>query len=42
MTARIVSIGAVELPKPKEGQWENILRYDRKNRRVILNGVECK
>ena len=27
---------------PKEGQWENILRYDRKKRRVILNGVECQ
>jgi integrase len=27
---------------PKEGQWENTLRYDRKKRRVILNGVECK
>ncbi len=25
---------------PKEGQWENTLRYDRKRRRVILNGVE--
>jgi hypothetical protein len=27
---------------PKEGQWENTLRYDRKKRRMILNGVECK
>ena len=27
---------------PKEGQWENTLRYDRKKRRVILNGVECQ
>lgn len=27
---------------PKEGQWENTLRYDRKKRRVILNGVETK
>ena len=26
---------------PKHGQWENTLRYDRKKRRVILNGVEC-
>jgi integrase len=26
---------------PKEGQWENTLRYDRKKRRVILNGIEC-
>jgi len=26
---------------PKDGQWENTLRYDRKKRRVILNGVEC-
>jgi integrase len=25
---------------PKEGQWENTFRYDRKRRRVILNGVE--
>jgi hypothetical protein len=25
---------------PKEGQWENTFRYDRKKRRVILNGVE--
>ncbi len=24
---------------PKDGQWENTLRYDRKKRRVILNGV---
>jgi hypothetical protein len=28
--------------QPKEGQWENTLRYDRKKRRVILNGVECQ
>jgi len=27
---------------PKEGQWKNTLRYDRKKRRVILNGVECQ
>ena len=27
---------------PKHGQWENTLRYDRKKRRVILNGVECQ
>jgi hypothetical protein len=27
---------------PKEDQWENTLRYDRKKRRVILNGVECQ
>ena len=27
---------------PKEGQWENTLSYDRKKRRVILNGVEVK
>ena len=27
---------------PKEGQWENTLSYDRKKRRVILNGVECQ
>jgi hypothetical protein len=26
---------------PKDGQWENTLRYDRKKRRVILNGIEC-
>jgi hypothetical protein len=26
---------------PKEGQWENTFRYDRKQRRVILNGIEC-
>jgi hypothetical protein len=26
---------------PKEGQWENTLRYDRKKRQVILNGIEC-
>ena len=25
---------------PKEGQWENTLSYDRKKRRVILNGIE--
>jgi hypothetical protein len=25
---------------PKGGQWENTLRYDRKKRRVIFNGVE--
>jgi hypothetical protein len=25
---------------PKDGQWENTFRYDRKKRRVILNGVE--
>jgi hypothetical protein len=25
---------------PKHGQWENTLRYDRKKRRVSLNGVE--
>ena len=27
---------------PKDGQWENTFRYDRKKRRVILNGVECQ
>ncbi len=27
---------------PKEGQWEKTFRYDRKKRRVILNGVECR
>ena len=27
---------------PKHGQWENTFRYDRKKRRVILNGVECQ
>ena len=27
---------------PKDGQWENTLRYDRKKRRQILNGVECQ
>ncbi len=27
---------------PKDGQWENTLRYDRKKRRVILNGVEYR
>jgi hypothetical protein len=27
---------------PKHGQWENTLRYDRKKRRVILNGMECQ
>ena len=27
---------------PKDGQWENTLRYDRKKRRVILNGVKCE
>jgi integrase len=27
---------------PKEGQWNNTLRYDRKKRRVILNGVEYR
>lgn len=27
---------------PKDGQWENTFRFDRKKRRVILNGVECK
>jgi hypothetical protein len=26
---------------PKERQWENTLSYDRKKRRVILNGIEC-
>ena len=25
---------------PKEGQWENTLSYDRKKRRVLLNGIE--
>jgi hypothetical protein len=25
---------------PKEGQWKNNLSYDRKKRRVILNGIE--
>jgi hypothetical protein len=27
---------------PKDGQWNNTLRYDRKKRRVILNGVEYR
>jgi hypothetical protein len=27
---------------PKHTQWKNTLRYDRKKRRVILNGVECQ
>jgi integrase len=27
---------------PKDGQWANTLRYDRKKRRVILNGVEYR
>ena len=27
---------------PKDGQWDNTLRYDRKKRRVILNGVEYR
>jgi integrase len=27
---------------PKDGQWENTLTYDRKKRRVILNGAEVK
>ena len=27
---------------PKDGQWENTLTYDRKKRRVILNGAEIK
>ncbi len=27
---------------PKDGQWENTLSYDRKKRRVILNGTELK
>lgn len=27
---------------PKEGKWNNTLRYDRKKRRVILNGAEVK
>ena len=27
---------------PKHVQWENTLRYDRKKRRLILNGVECQ
>lgn len=26
---------------PKDGQWENTFSYDRKKRRVILNGIEC-
>jgi hypothetical protein len=26
---------------PKVGQWKNTLSYDRKKRRVILNGIEC-
>jgi len=25
----------------KVGQWENTLSYDRKKRRLILNGIEC-
>ena len=27
---------------PKDGQRDNTLRYDRKKRRVILNGVEYR
>lgn len=27
---------------PRDGQWENTLTYDRKKRRVILNGAEVK
>jgi integrase len=27
---------------PKDGQWENTLTYDRKKRRVMLNGAEVK
>lgn len=27
---------------PKDGQWENTFRFDRKKRRVILNGAEVK
>ena len=27
---------------PKDGQWENTLTYDRKKRRVTLNGVKCE
>jgi integrase len=27
---------------PRDGQWNNTLRYDRKKRRVILNGVEYR
>jgi integrase len=27
---------------PKDGQWENTLTYDRKKRRVTLNGAEVK
>jgi hypothetical protein len=27
---------------PTDGQWENTLTYDRKKRRVILNGAEVK
>jgi integrase len=27
---------------PKDGQWENTLTYDRKKRRMILNGAEIK
>jgi hypothetical protein len=27
---------------PKDDQWNNTLRYDRKKRRVILNGVEYR
>ena len=27
---------------PKDGQWNNTLRYDRKKRRMILNGVEYR
>lgn len=27
---------------PKDGQWNNTLRYDRKKRRLILNGVEYR
>jgi hypothetical protein len=26
---------------PKVGQWEKTLSYDRKKRRLILNGIEC-
>ena len=27
---------------PMDGHWNNTLRYDRKKRRVILNGVEYR
>lgn len=28
--------------QPKQGQWENTLSYDRRKRRVIINGLQCQ